>query len=420
MFLILIVIGMPVAFVLGISGLTYILISGQYSFLINIPQTLVGGINKFSLLAIPFYILVAELMNAGGVTKHIVNFFRKLIGHFVGGLSYVNIVVSAFLSSIVGSVNAVAAITSTSIVPEMRKDGYENSKASALSAASAIMGPIIPPSMVLIIFGVSANTSVGDLFIAGIIPGIMLAVAFFVIAYISARKNLTLVKHPRPKLYDLSGSFIKVLPALSIPMFILIGIIKGVFTPTEAGAVGCLIALILGVFVYKQLTWSTLLTVLFRTGTTTGSLLIIMSTASLFSWVLARERIPQQIADILLSISEEHWVILLLINIFLLFVGLFLDAVTAIIILVPVFLPVILEIGIDPIHFGIFMTLNLVIGLITPPVGISLFIVSSITKVSVYKLSIAVLPYVIASIIVLLVIVYIPELSTWLPSLLRD
>lgn len=416
-FFVLVIAGMPIAFVLGLSSLVYILLSGEYGYLISIPQRILAGVNNFTLLAVPFFMLVGDLMNSGGITSRLVEFVRTLIGHLRGGLAYVNIVVSAFLSAIVGSSNAVAAITSVSIVPEMKKDGYKDDYASAVSAASSIMGPIIPPSMVMIIYAVAASVSVGDLFVAGVLPGLLLAFAFILVAYIHARKNPDIVVRPRSSASTVSRNFINTLPALSIPIIILVGIVQGFFTPTEAGAMGCLIAFILGKFVYKELTWKALGPILLRSGITTAGILVIASTASLFGWVMAIEQIPQMIADLLLSISDEPWVILLLINLFLLVVGCFLEPFAAILILVPVFLPVITQLGIDPIQFGMVVCLNLVIGMITPPVGLSLFVVSGITKVSVPRLTKALVLYLVASIVVLLLVTYVPQITLFLPTL---
>lgn len=420
LFLVLLLLGLPIVFVLALSSLLYILISGEFGYLINMPQSLMKGINNFTLLALPFFILVGELMNTGGISSRIINFVRTLIGHFRGGLAYVNVVVSGFLSAIVGSSNAVTAITTVSIVPEMRKDGYSNEYSSALSAAASIMGPIIPPSMVLIVYAVSANVSVGDLFIAGVVPGILIAIAFLVICYIYARKDKNLVERSRSSVKEMLTSFITTLPSLSIPALIIFGIIFGYFTPTEAGAMGSLIAFVLGAFIYRELPFKDLAGVFIRTGKTTATILVIAAAANLFGWVLAIERLPQMVVDIMLSISEQPWVILLLINIILLIVGLFLEPFAAILIMVPVLLPVATAIGVDPVHFGLIVSFNLVIGLITPPVGITLFIVSSISNLSVISISRAIVPFLIGAIVVLLIITYIPALSTFLPALVNQ
>lgn len=415
-FFILVAIGVPIAFVLGLSALTYILVSGELTFLTNMPQTLLNGVNNFTLLAFPFFMLLGELMNMGGLSDRIISFVRKLIGHLRGGLAYVNIIVSTLLAALIGSANAVSAITATSIVPEMRKDGYKNDYASAVTAASSIIGQIIPPSLVMIIFAVAAGISVGELFIAGIVPGLMISISFIIVAIFFSRKDTEIVIRDKANKSEILKEFLIVLPPLSIPILIIWGIVAGVFTPTEAGAIGCLFAFILGFFVYKELKWSDLPKVFLRTGTVTAGILIIMSTANLFGWVLAMERIPQMVASGLLSVTEQPLLLLLLITCLLVIVGFFLDSITGVLILVPVLLPVVHELGIDPLHFGIIMIMTLVLGLITPPVGLVLFIVSSITKVSIFNLSRKVVPFVIATLIVVVLIIFIPSLVTYLPS----
>ncbi|MDQ0341181.1 tripartite ATP-independent transporter DctM subunit [Caldalkalibacillus uzonensis] len=414
-FLILLIVGVPIAFVLGLSSIFYILVSENFSFLINVPQRMIAAANNFSLMAIPFFVLAGELMNNGGITGRLTNFARSLVAHFRGGLAYVNILVSMFLSSIVGSANAVAAIQSSSMVPEMKKDGYSNEYSSAVTAASSIMGPIIPPSMVFIVYGVAAGTSIGALFLAGIVPGILLGIAFMVISYFYAKKKNYPTK-VRSSINDMLKSFIIASPALTIPVLIIVGIVTGSFTPTEAGAMGSLIAFILGMFIYRDLKWNHLPGIFMRTGLITATIMIIVATANIFGWTLTMERIPQMIAETLLALSENPLVILLIINLLLLLVGMFLEPFAAIIILVPVLLPIIEQLGIDPVHFGVIVTLNLVIGLITPPIGIVLFVVSGATKVSVSQLSSAVVPFIIASVIVLLFVTYIPEIVLYLPQ----
>ena len=414
-FFILLAIGIPIAFVLGLSSVVYIVISDNFSFFLTIPQRMISSANNFSLMAIPLFVLAGELMNNGGITKRLTDFARSLVSHLRGGLAYVNILVCMFLSAIIGSANAVAAIQSSSMVPEMKKDGYDDDYSSAVTAAGSIMGPIIPPSMVFILYGVAAGTSIGALFLAGIIPGIMLAIGYFCLAYFYAKKKGFPLKE-RAKIKEVLHTFLKAFPALLIPIFIIGGIISGTFTPTEAGAMGSLIAFIVGMYIYKDLKWKHISTVLVKTGVITASIMIIIATAGIFGWTLTMERIPQMIAQGLLSISENPLVILLIINILLLIVGMFLEPLAAIIILVPVLLPVILQLGIDPVHFGLVVCLNLVIGLITPPVGIVLFVISGITKVSIIKLTRAVMPFVLVAIIVLLIVTYIPEIVTFIPN----
>lgn len=416
-FALLLLLGMPIAFVLGLTTLVYILFTGQVHFLPALAQRMLQGVNNFTLLAVPFFLLTGEIMNKSGITRRLVEFVQSVLGHLRGGLGYVNVVVSAFLSSIIGSANAVAAITSSSIAPEMRRFGYSNPFASALSAASATMGPIIPPSLVLIIYAVAANVSVGALFIAGVIPGLLLGAAFMLVTFLHARRSREIQVARRATLKEVATNSLTALPSLSIPAFILIGITTGTFTPTEAGAIACVIAFVLGVFVYGELRVGDMPALLARASVVTAGVLFIAATASLFAWVLAIEGIPATIAQGMLALSDEKWVLLLLITLCLLLVGLFLEPIAAILVTVPVLLPVAMQLGLDPVHFGLIVTLNLVLGLITPPVGLVLFIVSGITNVSVMRLSWTLGPYYLAAFVVLLLVIFVPPLTTWLPSL---
>lgn len=415
-FLALLFLGVPVAWVLGLTGVIYLIISDNLSFFIAVPKLMSTAPDNFTLMAIPLFVLAGEIMNNGGITKRLTDFARSLVAHLRGGLAYVNIIVSAFLSAIVGSANAVSAIQSSFMVPEMKKDGYDEDYAAAVTAGGSIMGPIIPPSLIFILYGVAASTSIGALFLAGIVPGILLMIGFFVVAYIYARKKNFPTKE-REKIKVVFKSFLIAMPALIVPFFIIGGIFSGQFTATEAGAIGSVIAFLVGKFIYKDLKYKHFSSILVRTGVISASVLIINSTANFFSWILTMENIPQLIANALLSISDSKWIILLIINIFLLLVGMFLEPLSAIIILVPILLPVIEMVDVDPIHFGVIVSLNLTIGLITPPVGLVLFVVSGITRVSFVKLSKAITPFVLVSIIVLLIITYIPIIVTFLPDM---
>lgn len=415
-FLLTIFVGVPVAYALGVGSLSYILLSGELSYLTNMPQRMYVAVDNFSLLAIPFFMLVGELMNSGGITKRIIHFFRTLLGHVHGSLAFVNIGASGFLASIIGSANAVASITSTSIVPEMKKNGYNNEYSSGISAAASILGPIIPPSIIFILYAIAAGISVSALFIAGILPGILLMSALALVSYIYARKH-NFKRDPRAPISEMFKAFLSAFPALIIPAGIMGGIITGVVTATEAGVIGCLIAFIVGKFVYKELDWKAIPRMFTRAGILTATIMIIAATATLFGWVMAIEQIPQKLAEVILSISDNPIVLLILINVILIIVGMFLEALSAILILVPVFMPIIAQIGIDPLHFGLIMCFNLAIGMLTPPMGLSLFIVSGITKVPLDRLVRSTAPFLAAAIAVLLIITYVPEFSLFLPSL---
>lgn len=419
LFFALIGLGVPIAFVLGLSSFAYILIEGQTSLLLATGQRMVQGVNNFSLLAVPFFLLAGELMNRGGITWRLIEFAQSILGHFHGGLAYVNIVVSGFLSSIIGSANAVAAITSASIVPEMARKGYNLNAASAVSAAAATMGPIVPPSLILILYGVAANTSIGALFLAGIIPGLLLGAGFFVAAYFVSRRDAGIQRTPRVTTRQALRATLVALPPLSIPLVILGGIISGVFTPTEAGAIACVLAIGLGGFFYRELAWRDLPGIVLRAGIVTAGVLFIAATAALFGWIMAIERIPAIVAAWMTGLSSDPNIILLMIMASLLVIGLFLEPLAAILITVPVLLPVATQLGINPVHFGMMMSVNLVIGLITPPVGLVLFIVTGITRVSVVALSRALLPYYLGALVVLFLVTFVPQLSLFLPDLFK-
>jgi tripartite ATP-independent transporter DctM subunit len=370
------------------------------------------GVNNFTLLCIPFFILVGEIMNRGGITVRLVDFTRALIGHFRGGLAYVNILVSAFLSAITGMANAVAVITTTAIIPEMRKDGYKLDYCAAVSTAASIMGPIIPPSLIFIIYAVSVSVSIGDMFIAGIIPGLLLVVAFMVVAHIQTRKMPGLKLEPRQPFKHVIKTTLGALPAMFIPVAVVGGIITGVFTPTEAGAMGTLVAFIVGMFVYRELKWKDIPGVFYNAGKLTAAVLLIASGAALFGWVMAMDMIPQRITEAILACSDNPWILRILVNLIMLAAGMFLEPIVNTLLLAPVLYPVCIETGMHPIQIGVMMGLNLTIGLITPPVGITMYIVSGITKVPFLALARKCIPYLIAAAVVLMLITYVPLFTT--------
>lgn len=410
--------GVPIAFVLGITAFLHLL-SIDSSFIGVTTQRMVSSVNNFSLLAIPFFVLAGELMNAGGITTRLLDFSRNLVGHLRGGLAYVNVLIGMFLGAIVGSANAEAAIRSSILVPEMEKDGFTRKFSAALTATSSTLGPIHPPSMTFIIYGVVASTSIGALFMAGIIPAFLIAAAHMVIIYFYVRKRKNKFSvHPFPPMKQIGISFLRAFPALSIPLVILGGIYSGKFTPTESGAVACFIAILVGMFYYKTLKFSDFPKIFLNTGIITASVTFIIATANILGWSLSLEQIPQTIATALLSVSDNPYIILFIINILLLIVGMFMETTAALLILVPVFLPVVLALGIDPVHFGVIICLNLTIGLVTPPVGICLYIVSNMTKVKLPELIHASLPFIGALIVVLFIISYIPGISLWVPRML--
>ncbi|MCD2136414.1 TRAP transporter large permease [Salinicoccus halitifaciens] len=417
-FILLLFIGMPISLVLIISSLSYLLLTGNLDLLNSVPQQMFSGINNSGLLAIPLFMLAGELMNSGGITTRLITFSKSIIGHLRGGLAYVAVIANMFLASILGSANAQAAMMSKVMVPEMEREGYDRGFASALTLSSSIVAPVIPPSMLFIIYGTLSGASIGTLFLAGIVPGVMLGLSFMlIIIYLSKKNNFP--KSERPPVKEMTINFFQVIPALLIPFIIIFGILSGIFTPTESAAVACILAVILG-FSYKQLKIKNIPEILKSTAISTAVITFLIVMANVFGFILAFERIPQLITETMLSLSENPIVFLLLVNILLLLLGTVLDGIAALIILVPVFTPLLPIYDVDPVHFGVIITINLTIGLMTPPVGTGLFIVSSIAKVTLERLLKSMFPFLVVAIIMLLVITYWEDAILWIPNLYSE
>ncbi|MDC3412061.1 TRAP transporter large permease [Aquibacillus sp. 3ASR75-11] len=413
-FLVMIFIGVPIAFSLGLSSFIYLLIADIPMNII--PQKMFGGINSFTLLSIPGFILAGNLMNAGGITERIIKFTNNIVGHIRGGLGLANVGASMGFAGISGTALADTASLGSVLIPAMKKEGYDAPFSVAVTSSSSTIGPIIPPSLPMIILGTLATVSIGDLFIAGVIPGVLLGAGLMIVTYIISVKR----KYPRGERQSFSvifKSFWGAFWALMMTIVILYGILGGIFTPTEASIIAVVYALIVGLFIYRDLKIVQLPNIILNSVVDAAAIMILVGFANLFGWILISEQIPQLIADAILSISENPIVIILLINLLLLFVGMFMETIAAIVILFPVLLPIGIEIGMDPIHFGVMLVLNLMIGLSTPPLGVCLFVASSIGKVSIGRSSVALLPFLGVSILVLLLVAFIPELTLFLPSL---
>ncbi len=418
LFIILLLLQVPIAFVLGITTIIYIIASANLGLMATAPQRLYSGLENYGLLAIPLFMLAGELMNSGGITRRLVTFAKTFVGHFRGGLAYVNVIANMLLASIIGSATAQIAMMSRTMVPSMEKDGYKREFGAATTAAAGLLGPIIPPSMLFIIYGVGSGASIGSMFLAGVLPGIILALSFVVlIAYTGMKQQWP--THKRATMLEMGTSFIKVIPALLVPIIIIAGILSGAFTPTESAAFACVVALIVGFFFYKELKIKNLPSIFINTAITTATIMMLIAMANLFGWMLSFEMVPQTIAAWMTSLTENPLVFLLIVNIFLLFVGMFMDGIAALIILVPIFTPIIATYGIDPVHFGVIICINLTIGLLTPPVGAGLYIASSLGNVKLELLIKAIWPFLIASLIALMVITYWPDMVLWLPSILK-
>lgn len=415
-FIVLLFSGMPIAFSLGISSLLYIVLNDIP--LNVIPQKMFEGINSFTLLCIPGFILAGNLMNAGGITKRIINFANNVVGHIRGGLGLANVGASMGFGGISGTALADTASIGSVMIPAMKKEGYDAPFSAAVTSSSSTIGPIIPPSLPMIIVGTLATISIGDLFIAGIIPGILLGIGLMIATYvISVKRNYP--KGEKQPFKVVIKSFFDAFWALLMTVIILFGILGGYFTPTEASIVAVVYALVVGLFVYRDLDLKRIPKIILNSVISASPIMVLVGLANLFGWILVSEQIPQLIANIILAISENPIVVILLINLLLIFVGMFMETIAALVILFPVLLPVATDIGMDPVQFGVMMVLNLVIGLSTPPVGVCLFVASSIGKVSIGQTTKALLPFLAVSFVVLVLVSYVPQITLLLPSLLQ-
>ena len=415
--LLLLLLRVPIGFCLMLSAFAYILVDGNLPWAI-ITQRLEGGLQSFTLLAVPFFILAGKLMNATGVTDRIFNLARALVGHIPGGLGHANVVASMFFAGMSGAAVADAGGLGTIEIEAMRKDGYDTEFAAVVTAASSTIGPIIPPSIPVIVYAVFAETSVAALFAAGIIPGVLLGLALMVMIYWYAVKR-HYPRHKRVTLRQLVGAFIQAVPPFLTPVILVGGILGGVFTPTEAGAAAVLYTLALGLLFYRTLDFRKTISVIVESTYTTATVMLIVMAASIFGYVVTMERIPVVAGEFILSLTKNKYLILLIINFFLFFVGCFLEPVAAMILLIPVFLPICYELGIDTVHFGMVMVLNLMIGLLTPPVGLVLHVVSNVAKISFESLVIEILPFFIPLVTVLFLLTYLPKVVLWMPQILK-
>lgn len=384
-----------------------------------IVQRMASGLESFPLLAVPLFILAGTLMARGGIAERLMSFATLLVGHWRGGLAQVNVLNSLMIGGMSGSANADAAVDAKVLVPIMRKQGYPNGFSSAVTAASGSISPILPPSIGLILYGVLANVSVGALFIGGVIPGLLIAVALSVTVWVLSRKNgYPKVRDRMARLPEIARGFIRSLPALLMPVLLIVGLRMGVFTPTELAAVAVVYALVVS-FALKQITLRELPGIFKEAALTSGVVMIIIAAAAVFGIVVAYEQIPKQLLGLLTTVSDNPYVLLLIINVLLIVLGVFMESMSLMIILVPVLAPIAFSVGIDPVHFGVMIVLNLTIGSITPPVGSVLYTVAAITKVKIGEFTKAFIPFFIALVVVLLFITYVPGLVTWLPDLTR-
>lgn len=408
-------IGLPVAVTLGLSSMAYLLFADIP--LVVIPQKMYAGMDSFVLLCIPGFILAGNLMNSGGITERIIRFANALVGWMRGGLAQANIAASMLFGGISGTAVADVASVGGMMIPGMKKVGYPAAFSAAVTAASSTVGPMIPPSVPMIIVGSLSGLSVGKLFLAGAVPGVLMGLAMMVTTYfIAKRKNFPREAWKGRK--ELVRSFGGAIWAIAMTALIVGGLLIGITTPTETAIVACLYAVIVGIFVYRELPIKRIPKIIIDSAISSAGILVLVGTANVFGWILVAERIPQMLVGSVLSITDNKFVIIILINLLLLFVGMFMETIAALIILFVPLLALATSVGIDPLHFACFAVLNLMIGLTTPPVGVCLFVASNIARQPLSPVIRAIFPYIITNIIVLLLVSYIAPLATWLPNLL--
>jgi tripartite ATP-independent transporter DctM subunit len=401
---------MPIVFALGLPGSLYILLCGVP---INmIPAKLISGVDVFVLLAIPMFIVAGNLMNAAGISKRLVRFSIALVGSMPGGLAMVNVVASMFFSGVTGAASADTAAMGSILIPAMKEQGYDDGFTTAITAVSSTIGPIIPPSILFVVYGYIANVSIARLFLAGIIPGLLIGFALMGAVYILSKK------HDYPRGDRLSLKFVWVefkssFLALLLPVIILLGIGMGVMTPTEVSAVAVVLAFVFGKFVYKELQWSDIPDVLMNSAVLSGAVVFIVATNN----ILLYEQLADNIGGFFMAITSSKILILLMLNFLLLFLGAVVDCLPLMIMFIPIVKPMFAQLGIDPVHAGVFVVLNMTIGLSTPPVGTSLFVATSIAKTDIQTAGKAMLPFLFACVLVLMLVTYYPPVTLWIPNM---
>jgi len=402
---------------MGISSLVYILIQGEYSLRVMV-STLVSGVDSISLVAIPFFILAGEFMNQAGITKKLADFAEYFVGRFKGGLAYVAIVVNVIMAGVSGSAPADASAVSSVLLPTMAEKGYDKEFSASINAAAAVVGPIIPPSIPMIFIGIISNISIGKLFIGGVIPGLMMGAILSVMVYITCRKKNypTTKKEISPGL--LFNLFRDNFLAIVAPLIIIFGVVFGVVTLVEVAILANLYILVISYFVYRSISLKKIIEIFSKIAVFSASIMIIFAVVGSYQYIVASEQLGEKLSLLIETLNLSRWQFLLLMNIFFLFMGCILDAIPVMLIFFPVLLPAAINLGIDPVHFGVIVVLNLMIGLLTPPIGALLFLISKIARIPFMDLVSNVWPYTVGLIIVLILCTYIPDLVMFLPNLL--
>lgn len=419
-FFVLLLSGVAVCFTLGIASLLYLVLTDNN--LIIITQRMFAGSDSFTLMAIPLFIFAGEIMNECGVTKRIINFSQSLLGFVAGGLACVNIFASMIMAGISGSTTADVASIGNMLISSMEKAGYKRAYATAITAASATIGSIIPPSILMILYGSITGISIGQLFLAGVVPGILTGLAQMAYAIYKAKKM--------PDMYDgnsviftwknLRKNFVDAIPALVMPLIIVGGILSGIFTATEAGAIASVYGLLIGIFIYKEFKGKNILRTILNSAKTTGMSMMIVASAITFSWILAKEGFPKTVASFINGVSDNPYTILFAMIIVMMIIGCFMDTTAAAIIMVPIFAPIAQSIGLNSVHFAMVMVLTFILGGITPPVGITIYVASAVGKVKMKHLLKEMLPLILISVTILFLVAYIPQIAMFLPRLMSN
>ena len=412
----LLLIRLPIAIAIGLATIFYIIFTGAFP-LSMAAMAAFNGLDSFALLAVPFFVLAGQIMAHGGIAKHLLALADELLGALPGGYALTSILASTFFADLSGSSPATVAAIGSIMIPAMDSQKYRKDFAAAVCACAGCISVIIPPSNPMVIYGVASNTSIGRLFLAGIVPGLMVAVALLIPAYLISKKNGWRGNAAKREKGSLRRAFVKAKWALLVPVIILGGIYGGIFTPTESAAVACLYALLVGLFIYREFTWREVPGLLRAGALTIVPLMLIVGMATFFGQVISLLGMPMRMAEALKNVSDNPLILLILINLFLLFVGMIMETVAAIVLLTPILMPLVLHLGIDPVHFGLIMIINLAIGFITPPLGVNLFVANSISNVSSEKIFRASLPFVLSLMITLVLIMLFPQTCLWLPNL---
>ena len=416
-FLFFALLGLPIFISMGLAAVVYCAVFWSTSSFTTIAAEMVEFLNNFAFLAVPFFFLAGDLMNAGGITRRLVDFSTAVVGHIRGGLSHVNIIASMIFSGVSGSAVADTSAIGSILIPAMKKEGYPGSYAAAVTAASSTIGPVIPPSIPLVVYGLLTEESIGRLFLAGAVPGAIMGLYLIAASYIISRRR-GYPARPRVGLRMMIKTALDAAAALVMPLIIVVGIVSGIVTPTEAGVLAVAYALVIGLFVYRELRFRDLPRYFARSMLSSAYVMAIIAAAGIFSYLVAEMRAGQMLAELFGAMGQSRWLLLIMINLFFLIWGCILEPMTALVVVVPMLMPLIKAAGIDPVHFGVIIVLNLMIALITPPVGVILYLATSLSQERFQAVVRETPPFLIALVLALICVTFIPQLSLWLPALL--